>query len=127
MSLLRDVPLALYIHLPWCVRKCPYCDFNSHASSTEPPFDRYLQALRCDLEAALPFIWGRRLYSIFIGGGTPSLFTPDAIDRLLADVRSLLPVEPGCEGGVVRHKLPPPGAVALLQPHRIHGVEAEAA
>ena len=90
-------PLALYIHLPWCLRKCPYCDFNSHASSAEPPFDRYLQALRCDLEAALPFIWGRRLYSVFIGGGTPSLFTPDAIDRLLADVRSLLPVEPGCE------------------------------
>jgi len=90
-------PLALYIHLPWCVRKCPYCDFNSHAAGSAPPFDRYLDALRCDLEAALPFVWGRRLYSIFIGGGTPSLFTPDAIDRLLADVRARLPLEPGCE------------------------------
>ena len=90
-------PLALYVHLPWCLRKCPYCDFNSHERGGELPVDRYLEALRCDLEAALPFVWGRRLYSVFIGGGTPSLFAPEAIDRLLCDVRALLPLEPGCE------------------------------
>ena len=90
-------PLALYVHLPWCLRKCPYCDFNSHERGGELPVDRYLGALRCDLEAALPFVWGRRLYSVFIGGGTPSLFAPEAIDRLLCDVRALLPLEPGCE------------------------------
>ncbi len=90
-------PLALYVHLPWCLRKCPYCDFNSHEQRGDLPFDRYLDALRCDLEAALPFVWGRRLHSVFIGGGTPSLFPPEAIDRLLGDVRALVPVEPGCE------------------------------
>ncbi|MCB2021154.1 MAG: oxygen-independent coproporphyrinogen III oxidase-like protein [Burkholderiaceae bacterium] len=90
-------PLSLYVHLPWCLRKCPYCDFNSHEHKGEPPFDRYLDALRCDLEAALPFIWGRRLHSVFIGGGTPSLFPPAAIDRLLGDVRALMPLEPGSE------------------------------
>ena len=90
-------PLALYVHLPWCLRKCPYCDFNSHERGGELPVDRYLGALRCDLEAALPFVWGRRLYSVFIGGGTPSLFAPEAIDRLLCDVRALLPLDPGCE------------------------------
>ncbi len=90
-------PLALYVHLPWCLRKCPYCDFNSHESTSELPIARYLDALRCDLEAALPFVWGRRLHSVFIGGGTPSLFPPEAIDRLLGDLRALMPIEPGCE------------------------------
>jgi putative oxygen-independent coproporphyrinogen III oxidase len=92
-------PLALYIHLPWCLKKCPYCDFNSHEWNTgaPPPEARYLDALRADLDAALPFVWGRRVVSIFIGGGTPSLFSPDSIDRLLADVRARLPLEPGCE------------------------------
>ena len=90
-------PLSLYVHLPWCLKKCPYCDFNSHERGGELPVDRYLGALRCDLEAALPFVWGRRLYSVFIGGGTPSLFAPEAIDRLLCDVRALLPLDPGCE------------------------------
>jgi oxygen-independent coproporphyrinogen-3 oxidase len=93
-------PLALYVHLPWCLKKCPYCDFNSHESrdpSGGPPFDRYLDAVCADLEAALPFIWGRRIHSIFIGGGTPSLFAPNHIDRLLSDLRSRLPLEPGCE------------------------------
>ncbi len=92
-------PLALYVHLPWCLRKCPYCDFNSHESSSGDavPEARYLAALRADLEAALPFVWGRRIHSIFIGGGTPSLFAPESIDALLADIRARLPLEAGCE------------------------------
>lgn len=92
-------PLALYIHLPWCLQKCPYCDFNSHEwrEGGEPPEARYLDALRADLEAALPSVWGRRIVSVFIGGGTPSLFSPDSIERLLADVRARLPLEPACE------------------------------
>ena len=90
-------PLALYVHLPWCLKKCPYCDFNSHESKGEPPHARYLDALLADLEAALPFVWGRRFHSVFIGGGTPSLFAPEHIDRLLAAIRSLLPLEAGCE------------------------------
>jgi oxygen-independent coproporphyrinogen-3 oxidase len=91
-------PLALYVHLPWCLRKCPYCDFNSHEPRDgEPPFDRYLQALVADLESALPLVWGRRATSVFIGGGTPSLFDPERIARLLSDLRARLPFEPGCE------------------------------
>lgn len=92
-------PLALYVHLPWCLRKCPYCDFNSHEwrEGGSLPQAQYLSALRADLEAVLPLVWGRKIHSIFIGGGTPSLFSPDAIDRLLADVRALLPLEPACE------------------------------
>ena len=90
-------PLSLYVHLPWCLRKCPYCDFNSHEQVDGVPEARYLDALRCDLEAALPFVWGRRVHSVFIGGGTPSLFSPQGIDQLLTDVRARLPLEPGCE------------------------------
>ncbi|WP_457330159.1 radical SAM family heme chaperone HemW [Rhizobacter sp. P5_C2] len=90
-------PLSLYVHLPWCLRKCPYCDFNSHEKSGELPEARYLDALRADLEAALPFVWGRRVHSIFIGGGTPSLFAPAAIDQLITDIRARLPLEAGCE------------------------------
>jgi putative oxygen-independent coproporphyrinogen III oxidase len=90
-------PLSLYVHLPWCIKKCPYCDFNSHEKPSSLPEARYLQALRSDLEAALPFIWGRRVHSVFIGGGTPSLFSPDSIHQLLADVRARLPLQPGCE------------------------------
>ncbi|HSW21796.1 MAG TPA: radical SAM family heme chaperone HemW [Burkholderiaceae bacterium] len=91
-------PLALYIHLPWCLAKCPYCDFNSHeVAPSGLPEARYLQALRADLEAALPLVWGRPIVSVFIGGGTPSLFSPDGIDALLSSVRSLLPLEPACE------------------------------
>jgi len=93
-------PLALYVHLPWCLKKCPYCDFNSHEigrGSGELPEARYLDALLADLESALPLVWGRRVTSVFIGGGTPSLFSPAAIDRLLADIRARLPLEPGCE------------------------------
>ncbi len=91
-------PLALYVHLPWCLKKCPYCDFNSHEwSQGTPPEQRYLDALRADLEAALPFVWGRRVVSVFIGGGTPSLFSPDAIATLIGDLRARLPLEPGAE------------------------------
>jgi putative oxygen-independent coproporphyrinogen III oxidase len=90
-------PLSLYIHYPWCVRKCPYCDFNSHEARHEHQESRYLDALRADLEAALPLIWGRRIHAIFIGGGTPSLLSGAGLDRLLADVRARLPLEPDAE------------------------------
>ena len=92
-------PLALYVHLPWCLKKCSYCDFNSHEwrDGGTPPEARYLDALRADLEAALPFVWGRRVVSVFIGGGTPSLFSPDAIATLIGDIRARLPLEPGAE------------------------------
>ncbi len=91
-------PLSLYIHLPWCIRKCPYCDFNSHEmASGGLPEQRYLDALMADLEQALPLIWGRTVHSIFIGGGTPSLFSPEAIDRLLGNVRARLNLSPDCE------------------------------
>ncbi|MDZ7591727.1 MAG: radical SAM family heme chaperone HemW [Rubrivivax sp.] len=90
-------PLALYVHLPWCLKKCPYCDFNSHETVGALPESRYLDALIADLESALPLVWGRRVASVFIGGGTPSLFSPGGIDRLLADIRARLPLEPGAE------------------------------
>jgi len=90
-------PLALYVHLPWCVRKCPYCDFNSHALRDEIPEQRYLRALTRDLEQSLPQVWGREVSSIFIGGGTPSLFSAAAIDQLLTTVRTLLRVSPVAE------------------------------
>ncbi|MEK9802884.1 MAG: radical SAM family heme chaperone HemW [Curvibacter sp.] len=91
-------PLSLYVHLPWCLKKCPYCDFNSHEMrSGELPEQRYLDALRADLEAALPLIWGRSVHSIFLGGGTPSLFSPESIDRLLADIRARLKLPADCE------------------------------
>ncbi len=90
-------PLGLYIHIPWCVRKCPYCDFNSHAVRDAVPEDAYLAALERDLESALPSAWGREVTSIFIGGGTPSLFSARGIDRLLVMVRTLLRVSPLAE------------------------------
>lgn len=91
-------PLSLYVHYPWCVRKCPYCDFNSHeADAAGMRESEYVAALRADLEAALPLIWGRRIVSIFIGGGTPSLMSARAVDRLLSDIRALLPLVPDCE------------------------------
>jgi len=96
-------PLALYVHLPWCLKKCPYCDFNSHAwrgpgNELPPEIEgRYLEALTADLEAALPRVWGRVVQTVFIGGGTPSLFSPDAIDRLLAMVRARLRLAAGAE------------------------------
>jgi oxygen-independent coproporphyrinogen-3 oxidase len=91
-------PLSLYVHLPWCLKKCPYCDFNSHeVTSGGMPEQRYIDALVADLEASLPLIWGRTVHSIFIGGGTPSLFSPAAIDRLLGDIRARLRLEADCE------------------------------
>ena len=96
-SLTALPPLSLYVHLPWCLRKCPYCDFNSHERAGALPEAAYVDALVADLEAALPRIWGRRVHSVFIGGGTPSLFSPAAVERLLTDVRARLPMEPGCE------------------------------
>jgi putative oxygen-independent coproporphyrinogen III oxidase len=90
-------PLSLYVHLPWCVHKCPYCDFNSHERSGELPEADYLAALTRDIEGMLPSVWGRRIQSIFIGGGTPSLFSARAIDELLAGIRSRLQVEPDAE------------------------------
>jgi putative oxygen-independent coproporphyrinogen III oxidase len=95
-------PLSLYVHLPWCLRKCPYCDFNSHewragGGDTALPESRYIDALVADLDAALPLVWGRTVHTIFIGGGTPSLFAPAAIDRLLGDLRARLKLAPDCE------------------------------
>jgi len=92
-GLKNPLPLALYIHIPWCVRKCPYCDFNSHELKDNLAESQYIDALIADLEQAIPSIWGRKLRSIFIGGGTPSLFSAAAIDRLLAHVRMLVPLE----------------------------------
>lgn len=90
-------PLALYVHFPWCVKKCPYCDFNSHEVINAFNEDAYINALRADLEAALPMIWGRKIYSVFIGGGTPSLMSAAGLDRLLADIRTLLPIDSNAE------------------------------
>ncbi len=118
LTLTELPPLALYIHLPWCIRKCPYCDFNSHEwrgdgqlptslpgkpvvpvvpVTSQPPEQAYLQALLADLDAALPLVWGRPVVSVFIGGGTPSLFAPQTIDALLAGVRARLKLLPGAE------------------------------
>ncbi|WP_027014611.1 radical SAM family heme chaperone HemW [Comamonas composti] len=90
-------PLSLYVHLPWCLKKCPYCDFNSHEQRQELPEERYVDALIADLESALPLIWGRTVISIFLGGGTPSLFSPRAIDRLIAAIRARVRLEGDCE------------------------------
>jgi putative oxygen-independent coproporphyrinogen III oxidase len=90
-------PLALYVHVPWCVRKCPYCDFNSHELKADVPEADYLEALASDLEQALPQIWGRQVHSVFIGGGTPSLLSAQALDRLLALLRSHLSLWPDAE------------------------------
>ena len=91
-------PLSLYVHLPWCLKKCPYCDFNSHELGTpDVPEQRYIDALVADLDASLPLVWGRTVHSVFIGGGTPSLFSPQAIDRLVADIRARLLLSAACE------------------------------
>ena len=90
-------PLSLYIHIPWCVRKCPYCDFNSHEARNGIPEDAYIDALIADLEQDLPAIWGRSVETVFFGGGTPSLFSPEGIDRLLCDIRARVTLKPGAE------------------------------
>jgi len=90
-------PLSLYVHVPWCVRKCPYCDFNSHELKGELPEDDYLDALRADLEQALPLVWGRQVHTVFIGGGTPSLLSARAVDQMLAMLRACLNLWPDAE------------------------------
>ena len=91
------MPLTLYVHLPWCVQKCPYCDFNSHEAREPLPEGAYVTALLADLEQDLPRVWGRRIDSVFIGGGTPSLFSAEALDRLLSGLRARLPLRPDGE------------------------------
>ena len=90
-------PLSLYIHIPWCVRKCPYCDFNSHEARTDIPEDAYITALITDLELDLPSVWGRTIDTVFIGGGTPSLFSPEGIEQLLSSIRARVPLKPDAE------------------------------
>jgi putative oxygen-independent coproporphyrinogen III oxidase len=90
-------PLALYIHIPWCVRKCPYCDFNSHHQPRQLPVDEYVAALVRDLEQDLPLAWGRTVHSVFFGGGTPSLFPPAAIGAVLDAASARLRFAPGAE------------------------------
>ena len=85
-------PLSLYIHIPWCARKCPYCDFNSHEARGVIPEQEYVAALIRDLELALPLIWGRKVYTVFFGGGTPSLFSGESIEQIIRSVRMLLPL-----------------------------------
>jgi len=97
MQFHANPPLTLYVHLPWCVRKCPYCDFNSHEAPGEIPADEYVAALLADLEQELPDVWGRPLEAVFIGGGTPSLFPPEAIRRLLSQVRAYFNPAPDIE------------------------------
>lgn len=96
-GLTNPPPLSLYIHIPWCVRKCPYCDFNSHESKQTIPEAAYVDALIADLEQATPLVWGRKVKSIFFGGGTPSLFSAEAIDKILSHVRMLTPLEYNAE------------------------------
>ena len=90
-------PLSLYIHIPWCVRKCPYCDFNSHEARGSLPEREYVAALIRDLELALPLVWGRKVYTVFFGGGTPSLLSGDSVAEILRNVRMLLPLDLGAE------------------------------
>ena len=97
LHLTAPPPLALYIHYPWCVRKCPYCDFNSHQLNEQTPEADYIAALLRDLEQHLPAVWGRPIHAIFIGGGTPSLLSPEGLDALLSQLRALLPLVPECE------------------------------
>ena len=92
-----QLPLSLYVHVPWCVQKCPYCDFNSHEVKGGVPEGEYVAALITDLESALPLIWGRRVSTIFIGGGTPSLFSGEALDTLLTAIRTRLNLIPDAE------------------------------
>jgi oxygen-independent coproporphyrinogen-3 oxidase len=90
-------PLSLYIHIPWCVRKCPYCDFNSHQAQGDFPEQEYVATLVRDLESALPLIWGRKVYSVFFGGGTPSLLSGESVTEILRQVRMLLPLDINAE------------------------------
>ncbi len=113
-------PLSLYIHIPWCVKKCPYCDFNSHESRQDIPEREYVDALIADLEQATPSVWGRKIRSVFFGGGTPSLFSAQAIDRILSHVRMLTPLEYGAE--ITLEANPGTVDVAHFQGYRDAGV-----
>ncbi len=113
-------PLGLYIHYPWCVRKCPYCDFNSHAVKDEPAERAYIQALLADLEQELPTIWGRKIHSLFIGGGTPSLLSPRALDDLLCGLRARLNIAPQAE--ITLEANPGASDMARFQEFRAVGV-----
>ncbi len=97
MPFAKNIPLSLYIHMPWCVRKCPYCDFNSHQLKNELPEEQYITTLLRDLENDLPAVTDRKLISIFIGGGTPSLFSPEAIAKLLTEIQQRIPFEKNIE------------------------------
>ena len=97
LNLTQLPPLSLYIHMPWCIKKCPYCDFNSHGLKGTLPEQEYIDSLIMDLEQALPLIWGRSIQTIFIGGGTPSLFSGEAIDRLISSIRSRIKISPYAE------------------------------
>jgi putative oxygen-independent coproporphyrinogen III oxidase len=97
LNLTQLPPLSLYIHMPWCIKKCPYCDFNSHGLKGTLPEQEYINSLIIDLEQALPLIWGRSIQTIFIGGGTPSLFSGEAIDRLISSIRSRIKISPYAE------------------------------
>jgi len=90
-------PLSLYVHIPWCVRKCPYCDFNSHEARGELPERQYAQALMADLERALPSVWGRRVHTVFFGGGTPSLLSAQTLDAILSGIRARVPLAADAE------------------------------
>lgn len=90
-------PLSLYVHIPWCVRKCPYCDFNSHEARGDVPEQAYVDALLADLAEEMPSVWGRTISTVFIGGGTPSLFSAKAIDQLMSGIRALTGLHPTAE------------------------------
>lgn len=97
LNFTAPLPLSLYIHFPWCVRKCPYCDFNSHELRGELPEGRYIEALLADLQQDLPLVWGRPVESVFIGGGTPSLLSAEGLEQLLSGLRALLGITSACE------------------------------
>ena len=113
-------PLSLYVHIPWCARKCPYCDFNSHEARGEVPESEYVAALIADLEQALPLVWGRTVYSVFFGGGTPSLFSARGIDALLAAVRARLAL--ACDAEITLEANPGSAEAAKFQGFRAAGV-----
>lgn len=97
LNLTQLPPLSLYIHMPWCIKKCPYCDFNSHGLKGTLPEQEYIDSLIMDLEQSLPLVWGRAIQTVFIGGGTPSLFSGEAIDRLISSIRSRIKISPYAE------------------------------
>ncbi|MFK7852836.1 MAG: radical SAM family heme chaperone HemW [Granulosicoccus sp.] len=90
-------PLSLYVHIPWCIRKCPYCDFNSHEKKSDLPEEQYVDALLEDLASEMPSVWGRTISTVFIGGGTPSLFSAQALDKLMSGIRALTGLSPSAE------------------------------